>query len=99
LPRKTALVEAGSRLASVLRCERCSINSLHHQAVDRLGQGLRTVARDLDDFVQAVEREGSPFVLGVQWHPEYLIYQARQRRIFAQLVDAARRGVQRMGAA
>ena len=91
LPRKTALVEPESRLFTLLECTRCRVNSLHHQAVDRLGQGLRAVARDLDGLVQAIEIAGETFVIGVQWHPEYLVYQNRQRRIFVSLVAAARR--------
>ena len=91
LPRKVALVEPGSRLHGLLECTRCRVNSLHHQAVDRLGEGVRVVARDLDDFVQAIELAGEAFVIGVQWHPEYLAYQRRQRRIFADLIVTARR--------
>ena len=91
LPRKTALIAPGSRLSAMLECTRCRVNSLHHQAVDRLGEGLRAVARDLDGLVQAVEVAGDAFVIGVQWHPEYLVYQRRQRRLFASLVAATRR--------
>jgi len=90
LPRKTALVEPESRLHGLLECTRCRVNSLHHQAVDRLGEGLRAVARDLDDLIQGIELVGDAFVIGVQWHPEYLVYQRRQRRIFADLVRTAR---------
>lgn len=91
LPRKTAMVEHGSRLHAVLDATRLKVNSLHHQAVDRLGDGLRAVARDLDNLVQGIERAGEGFVIGVQWHPEYLFYQQRQRAVFAHLVAAARR--------
>jgi putative glutamine amidotransferase len=90
LPRKTAIIELGSRLYAMLSATRCKVNSLHHQAIDRLGDGLRAVAHDLDDLVQAVERTGDTIVIGVQWHPEYLVYQRRQRRIFKHLVAAAR---------
>jgi putative glutamine amidotransferase len=41
-------------------------------------------------MIQAVERSTPPFALGVQWHPEYLIYARRQRALFRALVDAAR---------
>lgn len=91
LPRKTAMVEHGSRLHAMLEATRLKVNSLHHQAVDRLGDGLRAVARDLDNLVQGIERVGDGFVVGVQWHPEYLIYQRRQRAVFTHLVAAARR--------
>ncbi len=90
LPRKTALIEPGCRLHAMLECTRCKVNSLHHQAVDRLGDELRAVAHDLDNLVQAIEGTSDGFVLGVQWHPEYLVYQKRQRSIFAHLVAAVR---------
>lgn len=90
LARKTVLVEQDSRLRDLLGAERLKVNSLHHQAIDRLGDGLRVVARDLDDLVQAVEHIEAPFRTGVQWHPEYLPYQRRQRRLFSALVEAAR---------
>lgn len=49
--------------------EAMKVNSLHHQAIDRLGHGLRAVATDGDGLIEAVENaEGR--VLGVQWHPE-----------------------------
>jgi len=90
LPRKTALIEPGSRLHKILGCTRCRINSLHHQSVDRLGRRLRPAAHDLDGLVQGFECAGDGFVIGVQWHPEYLIYTKRHRAIFASLVAAAK---------
>ena len=90
LPRKSAIIERGSRLHAVLDVTRCKVNSLHHQAVNRVGDGLRPVAHDLDGLVQAIEAGGDEFVIGVQWHPEYLVYQQRHRRIFATLVTTAR---------
>lgn len=91
LPRKTALIELDSRLHELMQCTRCKVNSLHHQAVDRLGESLRAVAHDLDGITQAIEGLGRSFVLGVQWHPEYLLYQRSQRSIFTGLVETARR--------
>lgn len=89
LPRKTALVEEGSRLAAVLGRSRLRINSLHQQAVRELGEGLVCVARDLDGFVQAVEQPECRFQVGVQWHPEYLPFQREQMNLFRALVRAA----------
>ncbi|MCB1096695.1 MAG: gamma-glutamyl-gamma-aminobutyrate hydrolase family protein [Verrucomicrobiae bacterium] len=89
LPRKTAVAESNGLLVDAIECERWRINSLHHQAIDRLGEGLRVAARDLDSFVQAVESASHPWLVGVQWHPEYLIYIKRQRMIFAHLVRRA----------
>ena len=89
LPRKTVHLEPASRLAEVTGPENMRVNALHSQAVAGLGEGLRVAARDEHGMVQAVERLSDPFVLGVQWHPEYLFYARRQRRIFRALIAAA----------
>ncbi len=91
LPLKTLQLEPRSRLQRLFRRPRLSINSLHNQGIDRLGGGLIVVGRDLDDIVQAVEMPARPFVVGVQWHPEFLLYQRRQRQLFRLLVHRARR--------
>lgn len=88
LPRKTAIALDETLLTRTVGRARFRINSLHHQAVDQPGQGLSIVARDLDDFSQATECKDRR-ILGVQWHPEYLMYVARQRRLFQWLVNAA----------
>ena len=69
LPRKTIHVVEGSRLDRILRCNPCRVNALHHQSVDRVGRGLKVVARDEAGIVQAIEGAGPSFLLGVQWHP------------------------------
>lgn len=63
-------VEPGTRLASLLGEGEVRVNSFHHQAVKRLGRGFRVSARAEDGVVEALEREGEGFVVGVQWHPE-----------------------------
>ena len=71
------------------------INSLHNQGIDALGDGLIVSGRDLDGIVQGVEAPGHAYLIGVQWHPEFLIFQARQRRLFKALVEAAMERKQR----
>ena len=88
LPRKTALLESGSGLAKLVETNVLRINSLHHQAVEKTGDGLVVAALDLDHFIQAVECQQRN-IIGVQWHPEYLVYQAKQRCLFAWLVEKA----------
>ncbi len=61
--------------------------SYHHQAIDRLGDGLVVTARSDDGTIQAVELTGVPFGVAVQWHPEQ---DDDDVRLFAGLVDAAR---------
>ncbi len=69
---------------------RIGVNSLHHQAVDRLGAGLRVAARSPDGTVEAIEGLVGRRTLGVQWHPELLTHRPAQRALFSWLVDAAR---------
>jgi putative glutamine amidotransferase len=90
LPLKTLCVATGSRLEALLHTRETRVNSLHNQGIDRLGAGLQVVGRDLDDIVQAIEVPTHPFLLGVQWHPELLLYKPSQLRLFRALVDAAR---------
>ncbi len=89
LPKKTVSIAYGTRLDRILRCNPCQVNALHHQSVDRLGRGLRAVAKDQAGIVQGIEGEGEPFLVGVQWHPELLVWKKPQQRLFAALVAAA----------
>lgn len=91
LPRKTVRVEPDTRLAEIAGLREMRVNSLHSQAVDRLGDGLRVAARDTGGMIQAVEHTGRLFAVGVQWHPEHLFYARRQRRLFRELIEAAER--------
>jgi len=67
-----------------------NVNSFHHQAIDRLGLGLRSVAWAQDGVIEAVEGlDDGHFVLGVQWHAETLTAEAEQLALFERLVAAA----------
>lgn len=90
LPRKRVHVEKGSRLYKILGSSECRVNSLHHQSTDRLGNGLAVVSRDAHNIVQAIEQQSAPFLIGVQWHPEFLVFDTGQVRLFRRLVVAAR---------
>ena len=88
-PAKWVDVHPESSLRHTLDTGRLKVNSLHSQAIDRTGAGLEVVARDRDGFVQAIEGDGG-FLVGVQWHPEYLPYVESQRRLFNALTTAVR---------
>jgi gamma-glutamyl-gamma-aminobutyrate hydrolase PuuD len=62
-------VSASSRLGRVIGSN-AAVPTRHHQGVQRLGTGLLAVAWADDQIVEAVELEGHPFGIGVQWHPE-----------------------------
>ncbi|TCO72485.1 gamma-glutamyl-gamma-aminobutyrate hydrolase family protein [Rhodovulum euryhalinum] len=89
LPKKRVEIAPGTRLAEIAGTGPMRVNALHSQAVDRLGEALVVAARDRGGMVQAIERDRDPFALGVQWHPEHLLYARRQRALFAALVAAA----------
>jgi len=60
-----------SRLREILGRDMISVNSFHHQAVDRLGEGLVVSARSPEDgVVEGIEMPTRRFVVAVQWHPE-----------------------------
>jgi putative glutamine amidotransferase len=82
-------IEAGSRLADIVGPGDLDVNAFHHQAVDRLGRGLRAVAWASDGIVEGIEGDGDALYLGVQWHVETLTHFPRHARLFEALVDAA----------
>jgi putative glutamine amidotransferase len=64
-------VVAGSRLHGILGRQTLSVNSFHHQAVDRVGQGLVVSARcPADGLIEGLEMPDRRFAIAVQWHPE-----------------------------
>jgi putative glutamine amidotransferase len=83
-------IAEGSRLHQLMGGLRIAVNSVHHQAVGRLGDGLRAVAWADDGVVEAIEADAET-VLAVQWHPEWTaaVDWERQRSLFAWLVAAA----------
>ena len=82
-------VMGASRLARLLGRRRAGVNSFHHQAVDRLGTGLRAVAWSSDGVIEGVEAPGRDFVVGVQWHAETLVHRRDNAALFSGLVEAA----------
>ena len=87
----------GTQLGRVLGSLEVDVNSMHHQAIKQLGEGLREVAWAPDGIVEGVEMPGDArFVLGVQWHPEELVaHDQAARNLFTAVVDAARRRARR----
>ncbi|MBC6308834.1 gamma-glutamyl-gamma-aminobutyrate hydrolase family protein [Listeria sp. FSL L7-1582] len=85
-------IERGSRLASILG-NTAQVNSFHHQAVNIVGTGLKITATAPDGVVEAIEKEGAPFVVGVQWHPELISEtDASMQRLFQEFVRNAELG-------
>ena len=88
-------VDGGSHLAAALGSTRAqACHSVHHQAVARLGEGLRIVGAAADGIPEAIEADQCRWVIGVQWHPEDTAADdSQQQRLFDELIaQASRRG-------
>lgn len=84
-------LEPESLLAQIAGATDFSVNSSHHQAIDRPGDGLRITARSVEDgVIEAVEASGEQFVLTVQWHPERSFEgDPVSRKLFSAFIEAA----------
>ncbi|MBV6521167.1 MAG: putative glutamine amidotransferase [Gemmatimonadaceae bacterium] len=83
----------GTRLAGALESHDIAVNSVHHQALDRVAADLRVSARADDGVIEGVEScDPRWFALGVQWHPEELTRDAEawDRRLFSAFAAACR---------
>lgn len=95
--RQPVSIAPGSCLADVFGAGEIMINSVHRQAVDRLGERLQVEALAPDGTVEAVSViDAAAFAVGVQWHPEYWAKtDDASARIFQAFGDAARQHAQR----
>jgi putative glutamine amidotransferase len=99
-PHHDVSIEPGSRLSALAGASTARVNSSHHQALERLGRGLRVTARASDGVIEAVEYSGDdsaslsaggPWVLGVQWHPERMTGDTLAQSLFHEFVAAAKK--------
>ena len=83
-PVHDVVQQPGSRLERILGPGAHPVNSRHHQAVDRVGDGLLVTSRAAGDgIVEGLERPDLRFAVAVQWHPEDQVRRfAAQRRLF-----------------
>jgi putative glutamine amidotransferase len=90
--RQVVSIRPGTCLADVFGAGEIRVNSVHRQAIDRLGSRLEVEAVAEDGTVEAVAVAGSrAFAVGVQWHPEYWVRSdSASRRIFQAFGEAAR---------
>jgi putative glutamine amidotransferase len=92
-------VTAGTRLAEIIGAGEHEVNSRHHQAVDRLGQGLIASAVAGDGVIEGIEKPGAAFAIGVEWHPEDRIAaSAADRKLFEAFALAMAQRTSEVGA-
>jgi len=68
----THKVVLNGSVKALLGKDTIEVNTLHHQAIKDLGNGLTPMAIATDCIIEAARMEGKRFVWGVQWHPEYM---------------------------
>ncbi len=91
VPAHMVDVVDGTLLASIVGAPRLGVNTIHHQSVAKLGDGLVVSAiSEEDGIVEGVELPSARFVVGVQWHPEHM-WRTRphSKRLFRALVEAS----------
>jgi putative glutamine amidotransferase len=83
-------VAGGSRLASFVGAGSVRVNSMHHQGVKQLGNGLVATAEAPDGLIEALEGEDdNGYLVAVQWHPEALTdNDEHSRDLFADFIEA-----------
>ena len=86
---ETLKIEEMSRLSQAADSSEMKGKSYHHQAVGKVGAGLRVVARHDDGTFEAIEATDRPWLIGVQWHPERTLDDPATRRLFKSFVQAA----------
>jgi len=88
------LVEPNTRLAAIIGAGEHEVNSRHHQAVDRHGEGLIVSATAGDGVIEAMEKPGAYFAVAVQWHPEdRILVSAADRKLFEAFAAALTRSL------
>jgi putative glutamine amidotransferase len=85
----TVKIEPASRLAGVVGTTDLEVNSLHHQALDAVGDGASVVAWAHDGTPEAIEVADAANVLGIQWHAELLRHRPEHLALFEDLVRRA----------
>jgi putative glutamine amidotransferase len=87
-------IQPGSKLAAAIGAQEISVNSSHHQSVDKPASGLKVTAHSPDGIVEGAEWATDDWwMLGVQWHPEELVDDAKtwDRGLFNAFAAQARR--------
>ncbi len=88
-PYHEVSIEKNSKLFDIIGQEKIKTNSSHHQAAKKVGNNLRISARASDGVIEAVEDQNHPFLVGVQWHPEFEASKY-DNRIFQAFIKSAK---------
>jgi putative glutamine amidotransferase len=84
----TVSIKKDSLLEKIFETNEVEVNSLHHQGVSLVGEGLEATAFSPDGLVEGLEVRGSRFAVGVQWHPECLPSHPAMKKLFGSFIDS-----------
>ncbi len=88
-PKKEIRINKNLLMYNIFRKDKIYVNSLHNQAINNVATEFKIAAQELNGVIQAVEHSRYPYIIGVQWHPEYLPQKKEQLRLFSTLVEFA----------
>lgn len=86
-PTHEVRIEENTILHRVLNATEVNVNSMHHQAVKDLGNGLIASAHDTNGLIEALEAPDHRFMLGVQWHPEFFTGDGPMQPLFDRFIQ------------
>ena len=87
---KVVDIKAGSHLKEAMGINEATVKSYHHQAINRVGDGLDVTSFAEDGIIESIESKAHRFVLGVQWHPERMQDSKHQMTLFSELIKQSK---------
>ncbi|MBM7625112.1 gamma-glutamyl-gamma-aminobutyrate hydrolase PuuD [Sporohalobacter salinus] len=84
-------LEKESHLAKAFKKLEIETNSIHHQIIKEVGDGLEIIARTSDGIIEGIEDRNKLFLAGVQWHPEMMFEEVKeQKELFDYFIEQVR---------
>ena len=84
------MIALRSSLSKVMGESVISVNTSHHQAVDKIGSGLEIISRTEDGIIEGIDYTGNNYLLGVQWHPEAMPEARSTKLLIGDFIKACR---------
>jgi len=87
-PKKKVYIKKSSKLHGIFEAKVLHVNALHLQAVKKIATNFEATVKESNGVIQGIEHINASFIVGVQWHPEYLPQITAQQKIFTALVQS-----------
>lgn len=89
----TISISKDSKMFEIFNKDKLMVNSIHHQAIKRLGSDLRVTSTSIDGIVEAIESTNDKFVMGVQFHPEVMAVKYKEFiKLFSYFIERCKEG-------